>query len=100
MRNRDDESDGDDDDDDAVSLKARYLSAEPDSMETCKLLFSGRFCRNSAQAGEDWKFFKSSSVRQTNERRVGQKYAIAHFPVPLALTNNVGSLLGVFDQSS
>lgn len=66
VRNRDGDSAGSDDDE--ALFKVRCLSAEPDSIETCKLSFSGRFCRNSVQAREDWKFFRSSSVRQTSFR--------------------------------
>lgn len=46
--------------DDEASVKVRFPSVEPDSTEACESSRSGRFCRNSAQAGEDWKFSRAS----------------------------------------
>lgn len=47
-------------DDEEASVKVRFPSVELDSTEVCESSRSGRFCRNSAQAGEDWKFFSAS----------------------------------------
>jgi hypothetical protein len=52
-------------DDDKLSVKVRFRSVQPDSTEACESSessCSGRFCRNSAQAGEDWKFFTASRL--------------------------------------
>lgn len=47
-------------DDEVASVKVRFPSVEPDLTEALESSCSGRFCRNSAQAGEDWKFFRAS----------------------------------------
>lgn len=47
-------------DDEEASVKVGFPSVEPDSTEACESSRSERFCRNSAQAGEDWKFFRAS----------------------------------------
>lgn len=55
--------------DDEASVDVRFLSVEPDSTEACESSCSGRFCRNSADAGEDWKFFKASRLYHSAEYR-------------------------------
>jgi hypothetical protein len=63
VRNREDGSA----DDSGASFSDRTCSDEPDRIEACTSL-AGRPCRNSAQAGEFWKFFKESDDCQTGLR--------------------------------
>jgi hypothetical protein len=63
----------DDDDDDGASSIVRDLNAvEVDLTETSRLSFSGRFRRNSAQAGEDWKFSRSLRSLQSSSATIDQ----------------------------
>jgi hypothetical protein len=62
-----------DDDDDGASPIVRDLSTdEVDATKTSRLSFSGRFRRNAAQAGEDWKFSRSLRSLQSNPMTTGQ----------------------------